>query len=41
VDAWDDRPVGLPDIVARQKAATFLPEELQRDAARRAPPASE
>ena len=41
VDAWGDRPIGLQAIVARQKAATLLPEELQRDAARRAPPASE
>ncbi len=34
VDAWDYRPVALPAIIARQEAATLLPEELARDAAR-------
>ncbi|ACL56550.1 metallophosphoesterase [Methylobacterium nodulans] len=34
VDAWDDRPVGVAALIARQKAATLLPDELQRDAAR-------
>ena len=40
VDPRDAATV-LMYLVARQKAATLLPEELQRDAARRAPPASE
>jgi calcineurin-like phosphoesterase family protein len=31
VDAWDDRPVTLPALLARQDAATLLPEELARD----------
>ena len=31
VDAWDDRPVTLPALVARQEAATLWPEELARD----------
>lgn len=34
IDAWDDAPVGLAAIVARQDAATLVPEELARDAAR-------
>ncbi len=33
VDAWNYRPVNLADILARQEAATIMPEELQRDAA--------
>jgi len=36
VDAWDYRPVTLPEIVARQESATRLPEELERDALRAA-----
>ncbi|GJD47967.1 hypothetical protein OPKNFCMD_0680 [Methylobacterium crusticola] len=32
VDAWDDRPVGLAALIARQRAATLVPEELARDA---------
>lgn len=31
VDAWDYRPVGLSDLLARQEAAALLPEELARD----------
>ena len=31
VDAWDYRPVPLAAVVARQDAATLLPEELARD----------
>ncbi len=31
VDAWDYRPVTLPEVVARQNAAAVLPEELTRD----------
>ena len=31
VDAWDYRPVTLAALVARQDAATLLPEELARD----------
>ena len=31
VDCWDDRPVTLPELVARQEAAALLPEELARD----------
>ncbi len=34
IDAWDDSPVGLAAIVARQDAATLIPEELARDGAR-------
>ncbi len=34
VDAWDYRPVALPEIVGRQEAATRVPEELARDARR-------
>ena len=30
VDAWDFRPVGIESILARQDAASLLPEELQR-----------
>jgi calcineurin-like phosphoesterase family protein len=33
VDAWADRPVALPAILARQDAARLVPEELARDAA--------
>ncbi len=29
VDAWDDRPVSLAAILARQDAAVIVPEELQ------------
>ncbi len=36
VDAWDDAPVALPAILARQDAAALVPEELARDAADRA-----
>ncbi|ACA15175.1 metallophosphoesterase [Methylobacterium sp. 4-46] len=32
VDAWDDRPVGIAALVARQRAATLVPDELRRDA---------
>ncbi|WP_232630410.1 metallophosphoesterase [Methylobacterium sp. Leaf118] len=32
VDAWDDRPVGLSALIARQDAAALVPEELARDA---------
>ncbi|MFG5119413.1 metallophosphoesterase [Methylorubrum sp. POS3] len=31
VDAWDDAPVGLAALTARQDAATLVPEELVRD----------
>ncbi|MGY2052889.1 metallophosphoesterase [Methylobacterium sp. JK268] len=34
VDAWDDRPVGIDAVLSRQGAATLVPEELRRDAAR-------
>ena len=34
VDAWDDRPVRLAALAARQDAATLVPEELARDRAR-------
>lgn len=37
VDAWNDRPVRIDAIVARQEAAEVLPEELQRDAGLRPP----
>ncbi len=33
VDAWDYRPVGIGAIIARQDAATVLPEEIARNAA--------
>ncbi len=33
VDAWDDRPVDLAALLARQDAAAMLPEELERAAA--------
>ena len=33
VDAWDYRPVGIAAIIARQDAATVLPEEIARDSA--------
>ena len=32
VDAWEDRPVGVSALVARQDRAKQLPEELARDA---------
>jgi calcineurin-like phosphoesterase family protein len=31
VDAWDYRPVTLARVIARQEAATTLPEEMLRD----------
>ena len=31
VDAWEFRPVTLAELVARQDAATLIPEELARD----------
>lgn len=31
VDPWHDRPASLTEIVARQNATEFLPEELERD----------
>ena len=30
VDAWADTPVALTALIARQDAATLLPEELER-----------
>ena len=36
VDAWDYRPIPITAILARQDAATLLPDELEAAAARRA-----
>lgn len=33
VDAWDFRPISIAAVIARQDAATIMPEELVRDAA--------